>query len=214
MIIHNMSQRSDEWNEIRAGKLTASVASKLVTPTGKPSVQYRNEIARIIAEAQGWQEPEEIKPTYWMDRGVDLEKEARAWFQVETGHSVHDIGFIESDDHIVGASPDGIVMLETRIDEQVLPIELKCPKPSTHIGWLLAGAEVPKEHIAQVHFQIAVCESDVGYFCSYHPECAPLILEVKRSEYTELMVEMIEKYKDEFKLAWKLITGDDYEVEM
>ena len=46
---HEIEQRTPEWDALRAGKLTASVASKLVTPTGKLSTQYKGEIARIIA---------------------------------------------------------------------------------------------------------------------------------------------------------------------
>ena len=56
-IYHDVEQRSNELYELRAGRFTASIASKLVTPTGKPSVQYRGEIARIIAEQMGLQQP-------------------------------------------------------------------------------------------------------------------------------------------------------------
>ena len=88
----------------------------------------------------------------------------------------------------------------------MIPLELKCPKPSTHIQWYLEGG-VPKEHIAQVHFQMALCEAPYAYFCSYNPEVAPLILKVEWSEYTDLMVKGIEKYTEEFHAAVKIIDG-------
>ena len=75
----DIEQRSPEWDAIRAGKLTASIASALITPTGKPSLRYRAEIARIIAEAAGWQEPAQIPQNYWMERGEEMETEARSW---------------------------------------------------------------------------------------------------------------------------------------
>jgi len=206
MILHEVEQNTEAWDDLRSGKLTASIAKKLVTPTGKRSTQYKGEIARIIAERMGLQEPEEIKPTWWMQRGTNLEHEARAWFEVETDLTVRtDIGFIESDDHLVGASPDGIIMTDTC--RPYTPLELKVPKPSTHISWYLDGV-VPKEHIGQVHYQIALCEAAHGYFCSYNPNTPPLILRVDRGPYTETMEKAIEEYKQEYQAALLKMTGE------
>jgi len=207
---HYIEQRTPEWDTLRSGKLTASVAKKLVTPTGKASTQYRGEISRIIAERMGLQEPEFLKPTYWMERGINLEQQARNWFEVETNLDVEDIGFVSDEDDLVGASPDG--MIEMHDDSQIdfvpfVPLELKCPKPSTHIQWLLEGV-VPKDHIAQVHFQIALCDAPYGYFCSYNPDVAPLIVKVERGEYTELMEKSIAQYKTEFVAAVAKIGGE------
>jgi hypothetical protein len=204
----DVEQRTPEWDALRAGKLTASVGKKLVTPTGKPSVQYKAEIARIIAEARGLQPPEFIKPTWWMERGVNLEPEALAWFEVETDLTVEAIGFVESTNGLVGASPDGLIKCYDGDQFLWIPLELKCPKPSTHIQWLLGGC-VPTDHIAQVHFQIALCEAPYGYFCSYNPEVAPLIVRVDRNEYTELMEKKMGEYCIEFESAMKYITGEE-----
>jgi putative phage-type endonuclease len=197
---HHVEQRTAEWDALRRGKLTASSASKLVTPTGKLSTQYKGEIARIVAERMGLQEPEFIHPTYWMERGINLEEEASNWFQVETGLDVEPIGFVEDEDGFVGASPDGII-------RDNIPLELKCPKPSTHIQWLLDGC-VPKEHIAQVHFQMALCEAPYAYFSSYNPEVAPLIVKVEWSDYTDTMVKAIKVYKAAFIDAINTIKGE------
>ena len=206
-IYHDVEQRSPEWYALRAGRFTASMASKLVTPTGKASVQYKTEIARIIAEMHGWQEPEFLKPTYWMERGINLEAEALAWFEVETDLTVKEVGFVTSDDQLIGASPDGIIevgIVDTGV--KYIPLELKVPKPSTHIKYLLAGG-LPKEYIGQVHFQMALCEAPYAYFASYNPEVAPLILRVDRSDYTETMEKSIEAYKKEFRAAEAIISG-------
>jgi hypothetical protein len=205
MIIHQVEQRSEEWFAIRAGKITASVASKLVTPTGKRSVQYRGEIARVIAEARGLQEPELLKPTYWMERGVDMEDEARAWFEVETGLATEVVGFIESDDHLSGFSPDCITAQGT------IAVELKCPKPSTHIQWLMDGI-LPKEHLGQCHFGMAITGARYTYFMSYCPEIEPLIIKLERDDYTQTMVDAIANYIDEFKSAYEKVTGESYEA--
>jgi hypothetical protein len=201
MKMHFIEQRTPEWDALRKGKLTASCASKIVTPTGKASIQYKGEIARILAEEMGLQEPEFIRPTYWMERGVNLEEEAKNWFQVETDLTVIDVGFIEDESGLIGASPDGLIrvsVMDKRFD--YMPLELKCPKPSTHLQWLIDGV-VPAEHIAQVHFQIALCGAPYGYFCSYNPNVRPLILRVDRSDYTDLMLKGIDNYKSEFAAA-------------
>ena len=185
------------------------MGKKLVTPTGKASVQYRGEIARIIAESKGLQQPEFIKPTYWMERGVNLEPEALAWFEVETDLEVEQVGFVTDDSDLLGASPDGMIEVhdDSRIDfVPYVPLELKCPKPSTHLSYLMEQC-LPKEHIAQVHFQMALCESPYAYFASYNPNVRPLILKVMWNEYTDLMVKSLKKYKEEYRAALEVIDG-------
>jgi hypothetical protein len=197
MTVHYCKQRTPEWDRLRRGCLTASLASKLVTPTGKPSIQYKGEIARIIAERMGLQEPEFIKPTYWMERGINMEKEAMNWFMVETGADVEEVGFVTMDSNpYIGASPDGMI--------GNIPLELKVPKPSTHIRYLLEGG-VPKEYIPQVHFQMVVCGAPYAYFSSYCPEVEPLIVKVEWGDYTEQMVHQIAKYESEYETAWRKI---------
>ena len=207
MIIHDMKQRTPEWYAVRAGKLTGSIASKLVTPTGRLSTQYKSEIGRIIAEKMDWQEPEEGIETAWMTRGSELEHEARCWFTVETGLKVKEVGFIESDDGMTGFSPDGLA--DHPKMASIIPVELKVPKPSTHIRWLLDD-ELPVEHRAQVHFGMVITDAPVAYFMSYAQHCRPLILEVERDEYTDTMSSAIHKYIVEFEDAFKNITGVDY----
>jgi hypothetical protein len=208
VIIHDtVEQGTPEWFALRAGKFTASIASKMVTPTGIPSLSYRGEIGRIIAESVGWQEPEPLIQTEWMRRGIALEGEARRWFTVETGLEVAEVGFIESDGGLTGFSPDGLC--DHPMMASVIPVEIKVPKPSTHIGWLLEE-DLPKEHKAQVHFGLAITDAPHAYFMSYSTHCAPLIIKVEADDYTETMVKAINNYAAEFEAAYKTITGVDY----
>jgi putative phage-type endonuclease len=209
MIVHTMEQRSPEWYEVRAGKLTASCAGKLITPTGRPSTQYKGEIARILAEQQGLQEPEQLRPSYWMERGIDMEEEAQRWLAVETGLDIEPVGFIEDHTGYFGVSPDGII----REDETIIPVELKCPKPSTHIQWLIEGG-VPKEHLAQVHMAMLIAKSRFAYFMSYCPECQPLIVKVEIDDYTQTLADQMDVYIDEMEDAQQKLFpgGNDEEV--
>lgn len=205
MKIHEvLEQGTPEWAEMRRGKFTASIASKLLTPTGKVSTQFKSEMGRIIAETLGLQEPEPFIETFWMARGSELESEARKWFMVETDLDVQQVGFIESDSQLVGCSPDGII----DDDGVLVPLELKVPKPGTHISWLLMG-ELPKEHIQQVHFSMAVMGAPHAYFQSYNPDVEPLILRVERDDYTTAMENAIAVYESEFKWSLNKIMGGE-----
>ena len=179
-IVHTMKQGTPEWDEIRKAKITASVASKMITPTGKPSVQADGYIGTLLAEAAGLQDPEPIPQTYWVERGSDLEKEARKWLQVRLNAPVHECGFIESPDGLSGFSPDGYVVE----DGYLIPVELKVPKPSTHINWFIGGS-LPNDHKGQVHFAIERTGAPYSYFMSYNPMLTPLLVKVPRDDYTE-----------------------------
>ena len=209
-VFHDVKQRTPEWDLLRGGRLTASMGKKLVTPTGKASVQYRGEIARIIAEKKGLQLPEFLKPTYWMERGVNLEAEALAWFEVETDLTVEEVGFVTGDDDLTGASPDGIIKCPDEIlpIKHKIPLELKVPKPATHLQYLMEGG-LPKEHIAQVHFQMILCDAPYAYFASYNPNVRPLILKVMRDDYTKTMEDSLVKYRKEYWEALAMIEGED-----
>lgn len=203
MIIHTMEQRTEAWDDIRAGKITGSVASKLVTPTGKRSTQAAGEIGRIIAEAQGWQPPEFIKPTFWMERGVDLEDESRNWLQIVLGMKIIQCGFMEHDSGLAGFSPDGYIM----DGEQVIPVELKTPKPSTHITWVLQKG-LPKVHHAQCHMGMVIADAPYMHFQSYCPNAAPLIERVEWSDYTDTMKTALDEFIVDFEKARELIIGE------
>lgn len=180
MIVHDVQQGTPEWFDVRRGVFTASIASKLLTPTGKLSAQRHDEVARLVAERLGLQEPGAPFSTEWTDRGIDMEGEARDWFQFVNGSSVDVVGFVTSSySEWIGCSPDAI----SGVNE---PVELKCPKPSTHLRWLVAN-ELPKEHIQQVHFQMVVCGAGRGWFMSYSPPLRPLLIEVPWDEYTDAM---------------------------
>lgn len=193
-------QYDEQWWEARKGRLTASLAHTLITPTGRTSAQWQKEIARIIAEGMELQEPKEIPATYWMERGTEMEAEAATWFALEQDVDVDKCG-VFLNGHF-GASPDRVI----RQEFGSIPIEIKCPMPSTHIGYLIEGG-LPKDYLAQVHFQIAVLGAPHGWFMSYHPELEPLIVQVERNSVTEDMEHQFEVYTEAYEAAKERIMG-------
>jgi len=202
-------QRSPEWWEIRKGLPTASIADKLMTPTGKKSTQSKGIIGTFVAEALGLQDPPPPISTYWMERGINLEEETARWFELEMGFTLTQCGFILNEDGTAGCSPDGLVVEPTEengVNKIVAGFEGKAPKPSTHIQYLIEGV-VPKGYLPQIDFSMAVSGLRTWWFISYSPGLPALILPVHWSEKTDLMVQCIRDFCGDLAEAKKTFGG-------
>lgn len=186
MIIHRCEQLSDDWFALKTGLPSASKADKILTPTGKLSAQSAGYINELLAERAGYGD-DAMEPTEWMLRGINLEPEARDLFEFETGLTVDQVGFVTNDDGTAGCSPDGLILDS---DNVTAGFEVKCPKASTHIGYLL-GRELPAYYRPQVHYSMAVTGLNHWWFMSYFPGLDPLIIEVERDDYTEKVAEAV-----------------------
>lgn len=184
MIVVDCEQRSDAWFRARAGVATASNFGKLLTSTGKLSSQAEGYADQLVAEwLTGY--PISMEQTQWMQRGVELEGEARAYYEFNREVDVTEVGLLLRDDRRVGCSPDGLVG-----DDGML--EIKCPAPHTHVNYLIGG-ELPGQYQAQVQGQLYVAERQWCDFVSYHPDMAPLIVRVERDEdYIETLANALD----------------------
>lgn len=189
-------QGSDEWFEARAGLCTVSEFSRFITPArGDYSKQAVGYIADLIVEST--EGPQEGVNSGWMDRGKLLEGEARDWYEFRRGEEVQTVGLILNKGS--GWSPDGEV-------GEPGGIEIKCPKPSTHIKWLLDGS-MPSEHLPQVHGALVVGEKDWIDFLSYCPRYKPLLVRVERSDYTKKVEKALSRFLEEYEKAKALVTA-------
>jgi hypothetical protein len=169
--VYRCAQGSDEWLQCRLGVPSASRFGQILTPTGKPSssaVAYRRTL--VAERVTGL--PEGIEPTVWMQRGTELESAARAWYEFDKDATVEQVGFVLSDSGY-GCSPDGLV------DGGLL--EIKAPKPSTHVGYVLDG-KLPNTYKPQVQGQLLVCGREWCDFVSYLPGAEPFVIRVERDE--------------------------------
>jgi hypothetical protein len=204
MNIHEGIQSGEEWDDLRAGRITGSVSKKFITAKGNPSTQAKGEVGRIIAESLGLQEPVPHPVTYWMERGTDMESEARKWMQVVIGYEIHQCAFI-SDGDDAGFSPDGYTME----NDILIPAELKVPKPGTHISWLLDGG-LPDDHKQQCHFSLVITDAPYMRFMSYHPDMRPLSIKVERGEYTDKLAAELKKFRAALATAkQQIMIGED-----
>jgi hypothetical protein len=120
-----------------------------------------------------------------MEEGTETEPQAREYYAGLNGVTVEQIGFIQLGDDI-GSSPDGLVG-----DDGM--IEIKCPFPSTHLGYILKGS-LPSEYKAQVQGGLWVSGRKWTDFISFDPR-------VKSRPFWSIRVERDEKYIGELARA-------------
>jgi putative phage-type endonuclease len=155
-------QGTAEWLSERAGKVTASrIASVMAKTKTGYGADRANYMADLIAERLTGI-PKQGFTNEAMRWGTETEPQARAMYELETGHTVTETGFVP---HPVlegtGASPDGLV------GDSGL-IEIKCPNTSTHIE-TLRGAAIDRKYLLQMHWQMICTGRDWCDFVSFDP---------------------------------------------
>lgn len=173
--ITDIEQGTPEWIALRLGIPTASRFDSIITPArGDLSKSADGYLRELLAEWLSGQAAETYQ-SGWMARGNEMEPEARDYYAFERGLTVERVGFVYADDsRMFGCSPDGIIA-----DDGLL--EIKNPKPSTHIGYLLSGT-LPMDYRPQVHGSLLVTGRAWCDFLSYCPGLPPLLLRVARDE--------------------------------
>ena len=173
MIIHrNIEQNTEAWHKLRHGKLTASDFKSLITEktqkitsdTKIKDLAYKKAVETIFNYKE-WEEANEevIFNSFDIERGHRLEPVARQEYEARTLMPVEEVGFIESDDGLLGYSPDGLV------GEDGL-IEIKAPRKSKHLETIFKN-EVPLEHIAQIQGGLYLSNRKWLDFISYNENC-------------------------------------------
>lgn len=182
MIKVDCEQLSDEWFALRAGIPTASSFDKIFTTKGAKSTQSIAYMNTLLAE---WLtgEKQSIKQSDWMARGIEMEPEARSAYEFITDMEVEEVGLIFKDeDRLVSISPDGLTGDKG--------LEIKCPAPGTHVGYLLAQ-KLPTTYIQQVQGSMYVTGLEQWDFMSFHPDMPPVIITVDRDERLQTAIDEI-----------------------
>lgn len=130
-----VNQRCPEWYEARRGRITASLAAAVL---GKDP--HKGPLA-AFNEIVGMKEQAVNKHMAW---GVEFEKNAQEWYEIETGNLFTPTGFwVHPSYDWLGASPDGMVGGDGLL-------EVKCPGEPAR--------EVPGHHLVQMAVQMAVLD--------------------------------------------------------
>ena len=188
MIVLPHEQRSEGWFAARLGLPTASQFGRIITATGKKSAQFDGYANQLIAERITG-EITQVTITEAMQRGTDLEPQARAWYELATGETVEEVGLCLHDHINCGASPDGLVG-----DHGLL--EIKCPMAKTMVEYLRDGV-LPSAYVPQVQGQLWITDREWCDFLAWHPAMKPLTVKVERDEkFIEKLAELVSALDD------------------
>lgn len=179
MITVDCVQGSPEWFEARLGIPTASNFDKIITTNGAKSKQAEKYMYQLAVERVTGQS-EDAYSNAKMQRGQELEAEARSLYEMLRGHKIEQVGVCFPDEkRRFGASPDGVV------DKDGLA-QIKCPMAYAAVGYLL-DPKLPTDYIQQVQGELLVTGRKWSDFISYYPggprgSIKPLIVRVERDE--------------------------------
>lgn len=181
-----MEQRTDEWFSARTGRFTSSRASDLMARTKSgPSTSRGNLIAQLVSERLTGQ-PVETYRNAAMDRGIELEAEARDAYSFATGRLVEDVGIVICD-HLpnTSSSPDGLIG-----DDGL--VEIKCPAAQGKHLFALLRSEHAAEYRWQLQHQLMVTGRQWVDIASYDPRWPDdMQLAIKRVERDEYAIQQL-----------------------
>jgi hypothetical protein len=183
--IINCEQGSIDWLQARAGIPTASMFSALLAKgQGKTRRTY---MLKLLGERLTGESAENYSNAH-MERGHELEDEARQTYRFVKDIETQEVGFIRNGDK--GASPDSLVG-----SDGLLEIKTKLPHLQLDV---LFRDELPSEHIPQVQGQIWISEREWCDFVSYCPGLRPFIKRVYRDDtYIKVLADEVRRFNDE-----------------
>lgn len=172
--VFDIEQGTADWFTVRAGIPTASEFQTLLREGkgGGRSVTRDNYMRKLAGEILTGDPAPEGYSNAFMERGKELEDEAREWFAFTQDIEPQRVGFIKNGR--AGCSPDSLIGDDSGL-------EIKVAIPSVQIERIQKG-RLPPEHIAQVQGSMWVTERQSWRFISYCPKLPPLLLTVERDD--------------------------------
>ena len=200
MIIESVVQGTPEWQTARLGIPTSSNFDKLITTKGDQSKSRLKYMYQLAAERITGVK-EETYQNGAMQRGIQMEEEARNMYELITGNTVTIVGVCyPNKKKPYGCSPDGLVGDDGAI-------EIKCPTSAVHVGYLLEGA-LPTDYIQQIQGQLLVTGRKWVDFFSFYPNLKPLLIRVTPDEkFQKALAVELNKFVSELDEITKKIRG-------
>jgi len=159
-------------------------ASNFKTALSKGST--RDTLMRKMAAEIAWGAKDEGYKSAAMQRGNDLEAEARKSFTADTGLSVAEVGLATNSKLPgMGASLDGIIGSPAG---STVGLEIKCPLAGTLAGYHYDG-RIPSAYREQIAAQMLICELTTVHFYAWHPDCSPFHLVIARDHFDMVKLE-------------------------
>ena len=176
MEVINCIQGSPEWFAERLGKLTGSEAQAIsANGAGLKTLVNKLVAERLTGKVEnGYTNAD-------MERGKELEDEARNAYELETGNTVTKVGYCKLDE-FTGASPDGFIG-----DDGL--VEIKNFKDSTFVDYMFTG-KIDTGYEWQMQMQMYVTGRQWCDYVVYNPNFKKSLI-IKRLDRDEVAIEKI-----------------------
>lgn len=158
-----MKQQTPEWNEIKKMKFTASHASTILTCDKGLNTLIEEMLAEYYSSGCYEDYSNKYKNAQ-MTRGNEYEDKARSIYELETGNTVEQVGFVEMNEN-VGCSPDGLVN-----DDGL--IEIKNHNDLVFLRLVETG-KIDKKYYNQMQFQMYVTGRKWCDYFGFNPNFTP-----------------------------------------
>lgn len=188
--IIDCAQGTPEWFGCRKGLPTASEFSTVMAKgkDGGASITRAKYLRQLAGEILTGEPAPEGYSNGFMERGKELEDDARALFAFMRDVDPIQVGFIKNGR--AGCSPDSLI-------GDTSGLEIKVAIPAVQIERLQRGT-LPPEHVAQVQGCMWVAERPTWEFVSYCPKLPALILTVNRDDaYAANLAKAVEAFTEE-----------------
>jgi hypothetical protein len=203
-------QRSEEWFQVRAGRLTGSCANDMLATIKNGEAAARRDLRlRLVCERLTGLPQEDGFCNVAMQRGIDKEADAIAAYEALTGNLLLTSGFLLHDELMAGCSLDG------HVEDFAGIVEVKCPKSATHLRYLRDG-RVPAEHLPQITHNLWISGAAWCDFFSwddrFHAPLQTMLVRVYRTEvdiggYARKAVAFLEEVDREYAAVqgWRVL---------
>lgn len=208
MKVHDVTQRSAAWLQLRQGIPTCSQYNRIITDKSmKRSGQAEAYMAELIAERLTGKPVREVS-TAAMVAGEDREIDAFRWYEFHHDVDLERFGFVKHDTLNTGGSPDGGVHPDGLV-------EIKCPLLHTHIKNVATGEIAPPSQVQGYLWltdrewcdTISYPEEDLGAF--------PHVVHVKRDPaWMEALGEHLTWFCGELDKLYRRVRGETLEDQL
>lgn len=189
MKILDVEQGTDEWKDLRKGKISGTMLGDLYSKRGGRKIGFYE----IIADRLGLGRGDEDR----MQRGLDLEEEALEILSSKTGLEFERLGICVSDfsDQVIN-SPDALAKIDGKYKTGA---EIKCLSPARHLQAVIEN-KIPAEFESQtIQYFIVNDDLETLYFIFYDPSIPTVPFHeivVKREDIVD-KIEMFKNYQIE-----------------
>lgn len=204
MIIHDMEQGTPEWFDVRKGLATSSQFATIMANGrgGAPSKTRQTYMYKLAGELITG-DPMDNFTNHHMERGHEMELEARRYYEFMEDVKTEQVGFITN--YGAGSSPDSLIG-----KDGMLEIKTKLPHLMLNI---LEADDFPAEHKAQCQGQLWIAEREWVDLICYWPKMPPFIKRAYRddayiktisdavNQFNNELNELVEKYQPQQKAA-------------